>query len=101
MAASVGLELHADGGAAGQADGGDMLVFGDPLADLAAATGDNLHGVGRHTGLEHELGIEDDAHRRIGGGLHDDAVAGAQGGGDLVRHGGNGIVERGDTYAHA
>ena len=100
LEAGVGLDAPANLGAAGEGDDLEAFVAHQRLG-LRAGHGQDGDGAVGETGFAGELGQAEGGERGLAGGLDDDAVAGGEGGAELVGGQQQREVERGDTQDRA
>ncbi|MNF77113.1 hypothetical protein D3C84_592510 [compost metagenome] len=97
----AGHDLLAGAGAAGEGNLLDPRVFGQPLADFAAAAGEHVEHAVRQAGLAVDLGQFEDGERGDFAGLEDHRVAGGQGRGGLPQGDLDRVVPGADAGNHA
>ena len=91
----------AHGGGAGEGDLVDVHVGGDGGASDLAEAGDDVEDTSGEAGLLDEVGKDKGGQRGLLGSLHDDGVAGGQGGADLPGEHEDGEVPGDDLAADA
>ena len=96
LVASFRRDQFANFDAAGEGDERDIRIGDHLVADIVGKAGDHLYHFGRQTRLIEDICQRDGGKRRQFGRLAYDAIIGGNGGGQLVRHHIERMVERGD-----